>query len=54
MGKPKEEIIFFENDDSWHLEVAEFFNAITNNKIKNGSSNDAVEIMKIIDAVYKE
>ena len=55
MGKPKEEIIYFENDDSWSLEVTEFFDAIKNNtKIRNGSSNDANELMKIIDQVYKE
>ena len=54
MGKPKEEIIYFENDDSWKLEVTEFFDAIKKNKkVKNGSSNDAYELMKIIDSVYK-
>ena len=55
MGKPKEETIYFENDKSWEFELEEFYNAIMNNKkIKNGTSNDAFELMKIIDNVYKK
>ena len=35
--------------------LEEFYNAIVNNKkIKNGTSNDAFELMKIIDNVYKK
>ena len=54
MGKPKEEVIYFENDNSWNFEIEEFYDSIKNKtKIKNGSSKDALEIMKIIDNVYK-
>ena len=54
MGKPKEETIYFENDKSWDFELEEFYNAIVKNKkIKNGTSNDAFELMKIIDNVYR-
>ena len=54
MGKPKEEIIYFENDKSWQFELEEFYSAIKMKKsIKNGSSQDAYELMKIIDSVYE-
>ena len=54
MGKPKEEIIYFENDNSWNFEVEDFFETINKDlKVKNGSSYDAYELMKIIDGVYK-
>ena len=54
MGKPKEEIIYFENEKSWEFELEEFYNAIKmKKKIKNGSSQDAYELMKIIDSVYE-
>jgi len=54
MGKPKESITYFEHDKSWDLELTEFIEAIFSNcPIINGTSQDALEIMKITDYVYK-
>ena len=54
MGKPKQSITYFEYDKSWELELEEFINAVRgNSSILNGTSQDAFEIMKIIDYVYK-
>ncbi len=53
MGKPKETTTYFENDKSWELELDEFVGAIRNvSSILNGTSDDALEIMKITDCVY--
>jgi len=54
MGKPKESTTYFEHDKSWDLELLEFIVAISsNNPIINGTSQDALEIMKLTDHVYK-
>jgi len=55
MGKPKETTTWYEYDRSWDYELEEFLNAINGTgSIKNGTSNDALEVMKIIDGVYKK
>jgi len=55
MGKPKETITYFENDLSWNFELAEFINAILNRKsIANGTSNDALQIMKLVTETYRK
>ena len=54
MGKPKETKTYYEYDDSWNHELKEFIDAI--NKVSNlehGTSNDAFEIMKLIDSIYQ-
>jgi predicted dehydrogenase len=54
MGKPKESITSYEYDKSWDLELQEFIDAIRKiSSIKNGTSQDALEIMKLIDLIYK-
>jgi predicted dehydrogenase len=53
MGKPKESITYFEYDKSWELELMEFVGAIKGiSPVVNGTSNDALEIMKLTDYVY--
>jgi hypothetical protein len=53
MGKPKESITYYEYDNSWELELNEFIDAIHGkNAINNGTSNDALEIMKLTDFIY--
>jgi predicted dehydrogenase len=53
MGKPKETTICFENDKSWELELDEFIKAIRGvSPVLNGTSDDALEIMKITDDIY--
>lgn len=54
-GKPREERIFFDTDDSWKLELQEFVESIKSNKtVVNGSSTDALNILNMIEAIYKE
>jgi len=53
MGKPSENTIHFEKDNSWDLELDEFIHAIFKNKpIKHGSLKDAIEVMKLVDSIY--
>ena len=48
-----EEHITFHADISWEIEVAHFFEAITNNTpIQVGNSADALAVMKLIDKTY--
>lgn len=55
LGKPKEEILYYDIDNSWDLELKEFIEAINNNyKIDNGNSNDALKIMELIDSIYEK
>ena len=54
MGKPKETITYYEYDESWNYELREFVDAINKiSKVKNGTSQDAFEIMKLIDSIYQ-
>jgi predicted dehydrogenase len=53
MGKPKESITYYEYDNSWALELTEFIDAVNGvSIIRNGTSNDALEVMKITDYAY--
>lgn len=53
MGKPKESITWFENDDSWRLEVEEFIHSIEQKTpITNGSIYDAIETLKLVERIY--
>ena len=53
-GDPKEEIISFDEDISWDEEIKRFTDAIRNSdKIKNGSIAQAIEIMELIEKIYK-
>ncbi len=43
------------NNNSWRYEMEHFFSAIENDtSIKIGNSNDALQIMKMIDEIYKQ
>lgn len=54
MGKPKENTVWFENDDSWILEVQEFFDAVMHDgEIKNGTSQDAFNALKLVEDIYE-
>jgi predicted dehydrogenase len=53
-GKPREEIIYFDTDPSWELEVAEFVNAIRNDgPIRYGTSQDALAAMALVYRIYE-
>lgn len=54
MGKPKENTTWFENDNSWKLEVDEFVDAILGKgSIKNGTSQDAFETLRLVERIYE-
>ena len=54
-SKNKKKIsINFKKDLSWKREIDEFVDCIKNNKkIYNGTINDAISVMKMIDTIYK-
>jgi predicted dehydrogenase len=53
-GKPREETIFFDQNDSWHLEMQAFVDAIVHDRsIVSGNITDALQVMQCIEAVYR-
>jgi predicted dehydrogenase len=55
MGKPIEQTVWFENDDSWKLELEDFVNALKNNdNIKHGSSEEAYQVLSLIEKIYEK
>ncbi len=53
MGKPKESITWFENDNSWEIEIKEFLDAVQGEKsILNGTSIDALQTLLLIERIY--
>jgi len=54
MGNPKEYTMCFDEDASWDYEIEEFYDAlIGRGAVVNGTVDDAVAVMKLIDTVYK-
>jgi len=52
-GDPKEQITRYNNDPSWDEEIRVFVDSIVNNKaIWSGSSNDALQTMKLVYQIY--
>jgi len=55
MGKPREEKIFFDTDESWKLELDEFVDCVLNDKkAYNGNSDDALKVMELVEAIYNQ
>ena len=55
VGNPSEEVTYFDKDDSWDLEVAEFVRCIKENKdVAMSSSWDALRVMEIIEQAYED
>ncbi len=55
MGKPREEKIFFDTDESWKLELEEFVDCVLNNKkAYNGNSEDALKVMELVESIYNQ
>ena len=55
MGKPKESITWFENDDSWKLELEDFVNAIhKKSDLKHGNSNEAFRALSLVERIYDQ
>ncbi len=54
-GRPREETIFFDRDDSWSLEIAEFSKLIREKQpVHSGNSFDALRVMQLIDSIYSK
>ena len=54
-GKPREEVIYFDTDPSWKLELAEFVTCVKEDKpIWCGTSEDALRAMKLVYAIYDD
>ncbi len=52
-GDPKEHHTRYNNDPSWDKEIKCFFEAITHDKVpENGTSQDALETMKLVYKIY--
>lgn len=52
-GNPKEYTLCFDTDESWNYEIEEFYDAVEHGvQIKNGTMDDAVAVMHIIDQIY--
>ena len=50
----KEKNLLFKIDKSWNKEIKHFLNSINlNKKILHGNSSDALELMKLLDKIYK-
>ncbi len=54
LGNPQEEVRYFTDDDSWRLEINEFADCIINGQpVKQGSSVEALEVMKLVHRIYE-
>lgn len=55
VGNPSEEIIYFDKDQSWEMEISNLVQCIKNNEaVKDCSSAEALRVMRIIDQAYKD
>ena len=53
MGNPKEYTMCFDEDQSWDLELEEFYEAISKHTpITNGTPDDALKVMQMIHEIY--
>jgi predicted dehydrogenase len=54
-GKPREEVIYFDTDPSWELEIADFVDCIQKDTpVTHGSSEDALKAMELVFAIYEQ
>lgn len=53
LGNPREELIYFDKDQSWSLEIDEFVDCIRIGRpVSVGSSHDALKAMELVYATY--
>lgn len=53
-GRPREETIYFDRDDSWKLEIEEFYDAVIGKKMGYmGNTEDALKVMELIEGIYE-
>ncbi len=54
VGKPTEEVVYFDNDPSWELEINDFVEScLTGKAVACGTSDDAYRVMKLVFAIYE-
>jgi predicted dehydrogenase len=54
LGKPREEIIYFDADPSWEMEVTDFADCIQHDlPVMVGTSEDALKAMQLVYAIYQ-
>ena len=52
-GKPREQKIYFDKDDSWKLEIEDFYDACAKGEpVKMGTSTDALKVMELVYGIY--
>ena len=55
IGNPREESVYFDKDLSWDLQLKELVKCIKNDlPVTESSSLDALRVMELIDAVYRQ
>jgi predicted dehydrogenase len=55
VGNPREEVIYYDNDPSWDIQVQHLVECIRENRpIDDSTSTDALRVMEIIDRVYAQ
>jgi predicted dehydrogenase len=55
VGNPREEVVYFDTDLSWGLQVEDLVKCIRQNlPVTDSSTLDALRVMEIIDAVYRQ
>ena len=55
LGNPKEYVLCFDSEDSWAIEIEEFYEAVVNGKsIVNGTIDDAVAAMSLVEGIYEQ
>ena len=53
-GRPETEEWTFDIDDSWKLEIEDFYQGIENEeKLKYGTISDAIKVMETIEGIYE-
>ncbi len=53
VGKPREETIYFDRDDSWRLEIEEFYDVVTGKKTEyHGTLADSFRCMSLVYQIY--
>ena len=55
VGNPREEVVYFDQDLSWELQVQELVRCIREDlPVTDSSTQDALKVMEIIDTVYRQ
>jgi predicted dehydrogenase len=55
VGNPREEVVYFDQDLSWELQVKELVRCVREDlPVSDSSTLDALRVMEIIDAVYRQ